>query len=49
MILLVIVVVIVSTAVEIWLRQQTDKRSNDRSNRLKQKQEDLLATLKEKK
>ena len=49
MILLVIVVVIFSTAVGIWLKQQTHKRFHDRSNRLKQKQEDLLATLKEKK
>ena len=48
MILLLIFIIILSTAIGIWLKHTTEKRANERSNRLQQKQEQLLASLKEK-
>ena len=48
MIVLFIFVIIISTAVGIWLKNKEQKRSGDRSNRLQKKQDELLKTLTEK-
>ena len=48
MIVLLILIIIISTAVGIWLKNKDQQRSSDRSERLQQKQQELLETLKEK-
>lgn len=48
MIVLIIFIIIVSTAVGLWLKNKAQQRSTDRSYRLQQKQDDLINTLKEK-
>jgi len=48
MIVLIIFIIIVSTAVGIWLKNKEQQRSVDRSNRLQKKQDELLKTLIEK-
>ncbi len=49
MIVLIIFIIIVSTAVVIWLKHKVNKRSQNRIDRLQQKQEDVLEILKGKK